>query len=510
MRIILKWLGIGVVCLIVCVVLLFVTFEWWGKSIIAQRASAAIGRTILLDGDLDVAWSWTPRISMERIRVANADWSPEPFMGTLQRLSFQIDLRQMLQGRVVIHHIELLEPVVRLESSETGIPNWLFLVNRGTESQEAGKATGDPALPSISQVVIQDGRLSYHDYSTDEKMTTTVTELRAETTGPEQAVTAKGSGQWETQPFQLAVHAGALSALQANAPYPLQAQLSLGMWRVALDGTLTQPLQLAGVDLDVTLEGTPPDAGDTPAPKQPPYWLKGHLTRQGDAWTLETIKASAGKNNLTGRVTAERQGVRPFFRADLASRTLDVDSLVTALTGLQSRSDPGESKSDAASSSPTIDLQMTRAVNGVLRFQSQTVKVANQKLQDVTADVRLKDGHLTLSPTFAMAEGTIRANVEVEDREGPLQSAIQADIQHVNLEKILANLGKAPPVAGVMQGNIDLAVSGRTLVQLLESVDGKASLTMSDEEHNPTTTSILDAIVLARYAAPTYAIRMKP
>jgi len=484
MRIILKWFGIGVVCLIVCVVLLFVTFEWWGKSIIAQRASAAIGRTILLDGDLDVAWSWTPRISMERIRVANTDWSPEPFMGTLQRLSFQIDLRQMLQGRVVIHHIELLEPVVRLESSEKGIPNWLFLVNRGTESQDAGKGTGDTALPSISQVVIQDGRLSYHDYSTDEKMTATVTELRAETTGPEQAVTARGSGQWETQPFQLAVHAGALSALQANAPYPLQAQLSLGMWRVALDGALTQPLQLGGVDLDVTLEVTPPDAGDTPAPKQPPYWLKGHLTRQGDAWTLETIKASAGKNNLTGRVTAEMQGVRPFFRADLASRTLDVDSLVTALTGLQSPLDPGESKSDAASSSPTIDLQMTRAVNGVLRFQSQTVKVANQTLQDVTADARLQDGHLTLSPTFAIAEGTVRANVEVEDREGPLQSAIQADIQHINLEKILANLGKAPPVAGVMQGNIDLAVSGRTLVQLLESIDGKASMTMTDEERN--------------------------
>jgi uncharacterized protein involved in outer membrane biogenesis len=74
--------------------------------------------------------------------------------------------------------------------------------------------------------------------------------------------------------------------------------------------------------------------------------------------------------------------------------------------------------------------------------------------------------------------------VEIEDREGPLQSAIQADIQHVNLEKILANLGKALPVAGVVQGDIDLAVSGRTLVQLLESIDGKASMTMTDEERN--------------------------
>jgi AsmA family protein len=488
MRTFLKWLGIAVACVVVCVVLLFVTFAWWGKSLIAQQASAALGRKILLEGDLDVEWSWTPRINIEGIRLANTAWSPEPFMGTLQRLSFHIDLREMLQGRVVIHHIDLLAPVVRLESSERGIPNWLFFVNRNTGSQDAGKATDETALPSIGQVVIHDGRFSYHDYSTDKKTTTTVTELRAETTAPAQAITVRGEGQWETQPFQLAVHAGALSALQASAPYPLQAQLRLGRWRVALDGTLTQPLQLAGVDLDLILEGAPPDAStgaaDTRTPKQPLYWLKGHLTRQGNAWALEAINGSVGKNHLAGRVTAEMQGVRPFFHADFSSRTLDVDHLVTTLTGRQSRSEQGETKSGATSSSPTIDLQVTRAVHGVLRLQSQTVKVANQTLQDMTAEARLEDGRLTLSPTFNVADGTIRAKVEVEDREGPLQSAIQAGIEHVHLEKLLASLGKAPPVAGVVQGEVALAVSGRTLVQLLESVDGKASLTMTDKERN--------------------------
>jgi uncharacterized protein involved in outer membrane biogenesis len=288
MRNFLKWFGIAVACLVVCGILLFATFEWWGKSIIAQQASAAIGRKIILEGDLDVEWSWTPRLRIEGIRVANAAWSPEPFMGTLHRLSFQIDLRELLQGRVVIHHVELLEPVVRLESSEKGIPNWLFLVNGGTKAPEGEKATDETALPTIGQVVIQDGRFSYHDYSTDEKTTITVTELRAETKGPEQAVSVRGGGQWETQPLQLTVHAGALSALQANAPYPLQTELRLGVWRVKLDGTLTQPLQLAGVDLDVIMEGTSPNAAtgapNPSTPEQPLYWLKGHLTRQGDTW----------------------------------------------------------------------------------------------------------------------------------------------------------------------------------------------------------------------------------
>ncbi len=75
-------------------------------------------------GHLDVDWSWTPLIRAEQVRVANAAWSKEPFMLEIRRLACRIDLHALLQGRLVLPMIELVEPVVRLETSEQGEANW--------------------------------------------------------------------------------------------------------------------------------------------------------------------------------------------------------------------------------------------------------------------------------------------------------------------------------------------------------------------------------------------------
>jgi uncharacterized protein involved in outer membrane biogenesis len=99
----------------------------------------------------------------------------------------------------------------------------------------------------------------------------------------------------------------------------------------------------------------------------------------------------------------------------------------------QSRAKQKAKTSNAVSSGPAIDLRVTRAVNGVLRFQSEAIKVANQTLRDLEAEVRLEDGRLALRPDFDVAGGSMRATVEIADRTGPLQSAIRAQIQQINV-----------------------------------------------------------------------------
>jgi uncharacterized protein involved in outer membrane biogenesis len=465
---------------LLCLAVLFITFEWWAKPIVAHQASAAMGRKITLKGPMEVAWSWNPRIILEDIRVANTTWSPEPFMSTIRRLSFRIDLRQLFQGQMILSQIDLLESVVRLESSKTGLPNWIFAADASEKPPQ--KTTDETALPAVKDLVMQNGRLSYQDYSTDHKTTITLAELKAETTGPDEAITVNGTGQWEARPFRLTLHAGSLAALQAPAPYPVQARLQLDPWRVELDGTLRQALELAGVDLNVSLEGAPDPAPDASSP--PRYSLRGHLTRRDKTWVLESIHASVGQSNLTGRVIIDMKEIRPFFRADLSAPALDVDHLMAVVAGPKSQAKQATKPSEVDSSSPTLDLEVTRAVNGVLTFQSETIKLADHTLQDLQAEIRLEDGHLTLRPAFAIAGGSVRATVEVEDRTGPLQSAVKAQIQQINMEQMLANFGKTLKSAGILQGAVDLHVSGRTLPQLLESINGNVSLGMTDKAND--------------------------
>ena len=125
MQTVIKWIGMALALLIVGIVVLVLVFDWnWIKGVVEREADKALGRTVVIEGDLDVHLSWSPLVRMDHMRIANASWSPEPSMLTAQRLVFRFHLRELLRGRVVLPTVELVEPVLRLETSEQGQPDW--------------------------------------------------------------------------------------------------------------------------------------------------------------------------------------------------------------------------------------------------------------------------------------------------------------------------------------------------------------------------------------------------
>ena len=103
------------------------------------------------------------------------------------------------------------------------------------------------ALPVIERLSLRDGRLTYYDYASNTRISMTLAEVQATTTGPEQRLEVEGAGQFADLPFRLTGHGGALQDLNDNKPYPLQVQLVVDQWQVDLNGTVAQPLQMQGV-----------------------------------------------------------------------------------------------------------------------------------------------------------------------------------------------------------------------------------------------------------------------
>ena len=478
----LKWTAIGLALLVVGIVLFVIVFDLnWARGIVASKVSKAIGRGVTIAGDLEVDWSWQPTIRAADIRVANAAWSPEPYILTVRQLLLQVDLRALLKGQVVLLLVELQEPVVLLESSAEGMANWLSSATPVTPTPPQQAA--HPTFPTISRVALYDGRFIQRDYSTDTTFGGTLSELKAQTVGPEQSIEVRGAGQFEQTPFQLTVHAGALSALQADAPYPVQGQLTFGAWYTQLDGMLIKPLELTGVDLEVLLERHSSDqtAADASASRQPLYRLTGHLSRPAGAWEVAGLKGMLGESDIAaGHLVSTVQNQRPFLRADLASNTFNVDNLISTLTDSQASAPQPEAEPDTPSSGPLLDVEVTRAVNVMLNFRGQQVIVAGQTLSNVSVVAELQDGHLTLKPAFALAGGSMASQVDVKAQGDVFQSAIHADINSVDVQQVLARFNQEGTAGGIVNGRIDLTVSGRTLSDLLTSVAGKASFSMTD------------------------------
>jgi AsmA family protein len=264
-------------------------FDWsWIKSYVVRKVSEALGRTVVIEGNLDVDWAWPPLIRAEQVRVANATWSKEPFMLEIRRLACRIDLHALLQGRFVLPMIELVEPVVRLETSEQGEANWKL-----QPTQTVANKAEPGALPVIERLSLRDGHLTYYDYASNTGFTMTLAEVQAATTGPEQRLDFEGAGRFADIPFRLTGHGGALQDLNGNKPYPVQVQLDVDQWQVDLNGTVAQPLQMQGVAGNVSLARVFPDQPSgskaqvtQTAPGQAPYRLTGHLTREGDVWAV--------------------------------------------------------------------------------------------------------------------------------------------------------------------------------------------------------------------------------
>src|SRR4029434_7660918 len=125
MQAVIKWIGIALGLLLVSLVVLVLVFDWnWIKGFVEREASKALGRTVVIAGDLDVQLSWSPLVRMDHVRIATASWSPAPSMLTARRLVFRFHLRELLRGRLVLPTVELVEPVLTLETSEQAHPNW--------------------------------------------------------------------------------------------------------------------------------------------------------------------------------------------------------------------------------------------------------------------------------------------------------------------------------------------------------------------------------------------------
>jgi uncharacterized protein involved in outer membrane biogenesis len=158
---------------IVGLVVLVLVFNWnWIKGYVEREASQALGRTVVIEGDLDVQLSWAPLIRMDHVRIANAPWSPEPSMLTVQRLVFRLNLRELLRGRLVLPTVELVEPILRLETSEQGVPNWTFGPDRPAKDSPTHLA-----LPSMGEVHLREGRVIYMDYASHKGIAATLAEV---------------------------------------------------------------------------------------------------------------------------------------------------------------------------------------------------------------------------------------------------------------------------------------------------------------------------------------------
>src|SRR5690606_17135044 len=109
------WLTAFAVLLLALAVLIAL-WDWnWFKGPIERQVEARTGRSFEIGGNLDVDLGRVTRISAERLRFGNADWSDEKDMASTDRIEFGVRVWPLLQRKLIVPDIHLANPDLRLE-----------------------------------------------------------------------------------------------------------------------------------------------------------------------------------------------------------------------------------------------------------------------------------------------------------------------------------------------------------------------------------------------------------
>ncbi len=144
------------------------TFDWnRARPWIDDKVSESIGRSFSINGELRVNWhrppfergwrAWVPwpRFTARNIVIANPDWARSKDFATLDAISFDVAALPLMDKRIVIPTIELVNPSVDLERLKDGRVNWTFNLK---SSARPGRWTLD-----LHDIAFMTGSVAYYD-----------------------------------------------------------------------------------------------------------------------------------------------------------------------------------------------------------------------------------------------------------------------------------------------------------------------------------------------------------
>lgn len=517
------WIPAVLGLLLAALVVFVLLFDWnMLKPTISERVSEALDRPFSIEGDLSVDWrrdrqsdgwrSWvpTPHIAAEQMMLGNPEWAEGETFVSLQRAEMYLALLPLLSKVVRIPRIDVQQPLADLQRQADGQNNWTF---------DLGRDERDPASdPSawvldIGTIGFDQGQIAVNDAVSRLQLDVQVeplgepipfadivgeqSESAADTTPQDYAFAWRATGRYQQQAVEGEGRIGGLLALQdPSLPFPLEADVRAGSTRVRVAGTLTDPLNLGALDMQLRLSGTSlgnlyPLIGVT-LPDSPPYSTDGRLSAQlqaedGAVYRYQDFNGSIGDSDIHGDLTYVAGELRPKLSGNLVSNQLLFSDLAP-LIGADSNSDKEARGSEAVQPADKVlpveefRTERWRTMDADVRVQGKRIVHSDElPITDLDTRVLLEDGRLRLAPLkFGMAGGTLEADIALDGQAVPLNGQANLSARGLKLKELVPGFEPMQTSLGELNGDAELSGSGNSVAALLGTADGSLQLAIND------------------------------
>src|SRR5450830_314056 len=482
--------GLLAIFLLVAAVVIFVaTFDWnLARPVIHREVSALSGRDFVSAGD---------------VHLSNPAWSSAgPQMFVARQVDIALHPLALLRKTVVLTDVVLDAPAIALERRADGSNTWTF-----KQANSSGPAAWSF---EVQRLAFASGTIRYIDGVIDLDLQAKVSSVADKVDAVQAREAAAGSAGGE-QKFGLQFElggsyrkakvsgsgkAGAVMTLeQDHTVYPLQVNARLGANKVGVDGTLTDPRALSGIDLQLTLGGSSmanlyPLTGVL-LPETPPYATRGRLIGKRDGevwnWTYQNFTGTVGSSDVAGTVQYLPRRPRPLLRGEVTSQQLRLQDLGPAVGADSNAQKQARGKAPVQPDDKALPVEQFNtakwgALDADVTFKGKKlVRSSNIPLQDVVAELHMKDKVLSLTPlNFGLAGGSVTSNISLDGRGQLIHAQVKLAARKLKVRELFPALQSMRASFGEVNADAALTGHGNSISAMLGSSNGEAGATVSE------------------------------
>lgn len=524
---VISWIAGVIIILLIAIVIFIAMFDWNRlKPTINQKVSAELNRTFAIRGDLGVDWSrqkdeagwraWVPwpHIHAEDIVLGNPEdvqgGEKDAQMVKLARVDASIAPLALLHKEVLIPRIWLKQPDASLLRLANGKNNWTF--NLANSDQK------DPAQPpsawsfTLNDIVFDRGQIDYKDAVMKADFRAVIDPLGKPLPFTEVTGDKKDAPKSKTPPFVFGWKVdgkyngeslsgsgkigGMLALKDADALFPLQADVRSGNTRVAVAGTLQDPMNLGGLDLRLKFSGqTLSDLyGLTGVllPQTPPYSTDGHLSatlhdKNGAIYRYQNFNGEIGDSDIHGSLTYQASKPRPKLTGEVVSKQLrfaDLAPLIGADSNKEKakRGETTRQPSDKVLPVEKFDTKSWGAMDADVKFSAKRIEHGESlPLSDLSTHLKLNNSVILLDPLrFGVAGGNLNSTIRLEGDKSPMRARADLHARHLKLKQLLPKMESMERSLGDLNGDATLTGTGNSVAALLGTSNGDMKILIND------------------------------
>jgi AsmA protein len=481
------------------------------ESVFAEQT----GLNLNLAGD--IAWTFSPvfGLSLQDVRLSKEGGTME--LASLRELAIKIEPKALLDGHLAMQQFLADGLHVNWLVDADGISNWQL--SDTTPDSTTATATANVSTSSadettisalIAQITISDASISIQD--TPRGVNAQLNDLSI--------LSSNTNVENRPFPFEISFHiADRNGGPDAQVQIASTATVDLDRGNARLDDLSVKlnPLQLSGNlvvnNFDDALAFSGALSSNTfalsdfmdryiSAPSQAPLTVPGQIDDQSDQFSMQvSFNGSANEVTVPILILAlndMQANADAYYRVGLAGNPAELRyNIVANALDLnrytQSTAPQGEVPEDRAAEDPVataspeprqdveLPIDLIRGTNVQGTHKIESLAVAGLNFSNVDVDLRVQDGRLivTVAP-MGFYNGQISSNISFDAAQYPPRLTSISSVRNMNV----AQLSQALPFADFAEGRLNVesvhSMTGRTVNQLLESINGTTSFNLTD------------------------------